>query len=449
MWKRRRSDGDFDEEIQAHIRLEADRLAEEGMDQEEALAAARRAFGNVTRSRERFYESRRSRWLERLTLDFRHAIRRLAREPRFTATALVTLAVCLGANLTIFAVVDSVLLRPLPFPEADRLVTLFNSYPKAGKERDDASLTSYYERQGQIPAFARMAALMEVTAVVGESGSTERVAVGRVSADFFATLGVRLFMGRAFTEAEMTYQTDHEAILTHEYWRQRFAGDPDVLGRDVRSDGLRPDRRSPSARFPIPLVDGARLPAPLVGGQRAQPRRPTQRQHRCRSPGCGGRHPGRGAGADRRPQCRARGGVPPREAGRRVRFPDDRRASPRRPRRLDPADPPAPAGGGALPAPHRRRQPRQPAPDPGHGPAQELAIRQSMGANRRQVVSQVMVETVLLALIGGLLGLVVGSGGVRLLGVLGRRPLAAGRPRRLRRTSWPWSPSRARSCSGA
>jgi len=173
-----------------------------------------------------------------LLQDLRYALRQLRNSPGFTAVALVTLALCLGSNITIFAVIDSVLLRPLPFPESDRLVLLYNSYPNAGKDRDGASLTSYYERRGNIPAFAQLASLNYATAVVGEAGATEREDVGRVSPEFFATLGVPLAMGRAFAESEMTYQSDHEVILTDSYWRRHFNADPHVLGRDIRADGL-------------------------------------------------------------------------------------------------------------------------------------------------------------------------------------------------------------------
>ncbi len=162
----------------------------------------------------------------------------LRKTPGFTATALVTLAVCLGANLTIFAVVDSILLRPLPFPEAGRLVTVFNTYPKAGVDRDGSSIANYYERRGRIPAFAGVAIYSYGTAVVGEAGSTEREQIARVSPDFFATLGTGPAMGRSFTEEETSLQTDKVVILTDAYWRQHFDADPHVIGKQLRVNGL-------------------------------------------------------------------------------------------------------------------------------------------------------------------------------------------------------------------
>src|SRR5204862_5189840 len=119
-----------------------------------------------------------------------------------------------------------------------RLVTLFNTDPKAGVERDGASLPNYYERRGNIPAFARVSILRHDKAIIGEVGSTEQMDVTRVSPEFFATLGVGPILGRSFTEEETTYQTDNVVMLTDTYWRQSFNADPAVLGRQIRVDGL-------------------------------------------------------------------------------------------------------------------------------------------------------------------------------------------------------------------
>src|SRR5207237_1074423 len=88
--------------------------------------------------------------------DLKFAFRQLRKAPAFTLTALATIAICLGANLAIFAVINSVLLRPLPFPKAEQLVTIYNTYPKAGVENDGSSITNYYERRGNIPAFSSL-----------------------------------------------------------------------------------------------------------------------------------------------------------------------------------------------------------------------------------------------------------------------------------------------------
>src|SRR4030095_12259820 len=93
--------------------------------------------------------------------------------PMFTGTALATIAICLGTNLAIFAVIDAILLRPLPFPQSHRLGAIFNTYPKAGVERDGWSLTNYYERRGNIPGFSSLSIFRYGRQVVGDNSSTD------------------------------------------------------------------------------------------------------------------------------------------------------------------------------------------------------------------------------------------------------------------------------------
>jgi predicted permease len=362
-----------------------------------------------------------------LISDVRYALRQLRNHPGFTAVALITLALCLGANLSIFAVVDSILLRPLPFPEADRLVVLYNSYPKAGKDRDRASLTSYYERRGNIAAFEKLAAINNVTTVVGETGATEREDVGRVTPEFFATLGVPMAMGRAFNESEMTYQTDQAAILTDSYWREHFNADPNVLGRDIRSDGI--PRKivgvlPPSFRF---LSSRARIFLPLSSeeGERNLSARHSNNVVEI---------------------ARLKPGVTVQEAQAQIDAHNNAHAA-----EFRSAKEVAAAGFQTIVAPLHADHVASIRPTllllqagalflllmggvnlvnllliRASDRVKELAVRQSMGAGRWHVVRQVMTETVLLALVGGVLGLVVGAGGIRLLSVLGAEQLPLG-----------------------
>src|ERR1700731_3546536 len=117
--------------------------------------------------------------------DLKFALCQLRKAPAFTVTALTTVAICLGANLAIFAVINSILLRPLPFPQSDRLVTIFNTYPKAGVENDGSSITNYYERRGNISAFSSLSIFRDGSEVVGETGSTQQEEVMRISPEFF------------------------------------------------------------------------------------------------------------------------------------------------------------------------------------------------------------------------------------------------------------------------
>lgn len=170
--------------------------------------------------------------------DLRQIFRRLIRERGFTLTVLLTLALCIGANVAIYAVVDAVLVRALPYPEPERLVTAVNAYPGAGVERAGASLPNYYDRKEYIKAFASTSIWQPGNAIIGSAGSPQRVDRDRVSPEFFATLGVPLAMGRTFTEEEMFYKDSARAILTDEFWRNQFNADPEVLGKTFMVDSL-------------------------------------------------------------------------------------------------------------------------------------------------------------------------------------------------------------------
>src|ERR1700737_15606 len=363
----------------------------------------------------------------------RFALRQLRKAPAFTVTALATIAICLGANLAIFAVINSILLRPLPFPQSDRLVTIFNTYPKAGVENVGASLTNYYERRGNIPALSSLSLFRDFSEVVGETGAAEQTEIMRVSPDFFATLGVKLAMGRTFTEdeAEITKgKGAGVAIVTDAYWRQRLNSDPNVLGQDIRVNtmprkivGVLP----PDFRF---LSSEARLVLPIRS--RLEERTPQQRHS-----GGGGTHM----------IARLKPGATMAEAQSQI---DAHNAA------VEEDNPEAKmmteAGFRSLVRPLHAEHVRSIRPTlllmqagvffllligavnlvnllliRASGRAKEMAIRRSMGASRAHVVRQVMIETVLLTFVGGLLGLAVGAWGIRLLEVLGadRLPLGA------------------------
>src|ERR1700730_16264772 len=367
-----------------------------------------------------------------MTNCFRFALRQLIKNPAFTVTALATVAICLGANLAIFAVINSILLRPLPFPQSDRLVTIFNTYPNAGVENAGSSLTNYYERRGNIPAFSSLSIFRDFSEVVGETGATEQTEIMRVSPDFFATLGVNLAMGRTFTEDEAEIAKGKGAgvaIVTDAYWRQRLNSDPNVLGRDIRVNtmprkivGVLP----PDFRF---LSSEARLFLPIRS--RLEERTPQQRHY------SGGTHM----------IARLKPGATMAEAQSQI---DAHNAA------VEEDNPEAKmmteAGFRSLVRPLHAEHVRSIRPTllvmqagvffllligavnlvnllliRASGRAKEMAIRRSMGASRAHVVRQVMIETVLLTFVGGLLGLAVGAWGIRLLEVLGadRLPLGA------------------------
>ena len=175
--------------------------------------------------------------MDTLRRDLRQALRVLARERTFSATILLTLAVCIGANVAIFSVIHTVLLEPLPFAQPDRLVTVYNSYPGAGSARGGAGVVDFFQRREKIDAFEEVALFQGSGSTVGETGSTERVSSLRVTPSFFPLIGVEAARGRTFTEDEMEVGNHQKVVLTDAYWREKFGADPSAVGGELRVDG--------------------------------------------------------------------------------------------------------------------------------------------------------------------------------------------------------------------
>ena len=153
--------------------------------------------------------------VETLVRDIRSGLKILLQEKTFSATVLLTLAVCIGANVAIFSVIHRVLLEPLPFYEPDRLVTVFNRYPGAGAPRASNGSVDFFERRENVGAFEEVAVFQGSGNTVGEAGGTEQVSSMRVTPSFFPLLGVEAALGRTFTEDEMEVGNHYKVVLTH------------------------------------------------------------------------------------------------------------------------------------------------------------------------------------------------------------------------------------------
>ncbi len=234
---RQRFESSMSAELAFHVERYAEDLMREGLSEFDAYRRARLELGGLTSVKEDCRQARGLLLIDEIGRDVRLAGRLLRKSPAFTVTALLTLSLCLGANLAIFAVIDAILVRSLPFPDAGRLVTIFNTYPKAGVERDGSSVANYYERDGRIAAFSSVSMYAFGTAIVGVPGSTESEEITRITPKFFATLGTKPAMGREFSQAEMNFQTDRVALLSHEYWRNHLGQDAGVIGHQVMVDG--------------------------------------------------------------------------------------------------------------------------------------------------------------------------------------------------------------------
>ena len=175
--------------------------------------------------------------MDTILRDLRYAARSLTRRPGFTAAVALTLALGIGANTAIFSVVNGVLLRPLPFPEPARLMTLWTNLPSWGNE--SASLPDYTDWKAQGSSFAAMTAYANASdnlAAVG--GDPERVPSGRVMPEFFGTLGIALVHGRNFTQEEFVFGSHRVAILSHGLWTGRFGSDRGIVGRTITLNTL-------------------------------------------------------------------------------------------------------------------------------------------------------------------------------------------------------------------
>jgi len=238
MFGRKRKPSDFNAEVEAHLELEADRLKEQGLSDEEARMAARRTFGNVTGAQERFYESGRWVWWDQLRQDIRHGLRMLARNPGFTAVAVATLALGIGANSAIFSVVDSFLLRPLPVADPGQ-ITIFDCPQKEGFALPLFSIPDYRDlREETTNVFSGIFSYLTRFDGLSVNGKAERIRTNYISGNFFSTLGVKPAHGRFILPSEgETPGADPVMVLSYTYWKERFGGDPEIVGAKVSVDG--------------------------------------------------------------------------------------------------------------------------------------------------------------------------------------------------------------------
>jgi predicted permease len=244
MFERKRSAEDFAEEIKTHMELEASELESEGLSEDEARRKARSEFGSVSVANERFYMKDRWAWVDKLFRDLRMAMRSLMKSPGFAVTAILTLALGVGANTAVFSVMNAVLLRSLPVSDPDRLVYLRTTDPPKGTGTIDSNQTFSYAvydaLRHQSGAFSSLIAYVPLSGskVAVRYGAIPEEAEGdMVSGAFFSGLGVPLIRGRGFSEED---ERNHAAVgvLSYNYWTRRFARDSNVLGKTLFVNGV-------------------------------------------------------------------------------------------------------------------------------------------------------------------------------------------------------------------
>ena len=228
-------DHDLNEELRAHVDLLTEKKLREGLSAEQAHRAALLEVGGIEQVKERVREVRTGRPLEDLAQDLRYAFRGLRKHRGFTAVAVITLALGVGANTAIFTVINTVLLRPLPYEQPDRLVVLMETL---SGEPGGVSYPNYVDWRTQSSALENIVAvrLRESFNLTG-SGESERLQARLVSANFLATLGIQPIRGRDFVASDDQPGAAPVAIISHALWQRRFGGDETIIGKQLALSG--------------------------------------------------------------------------------------------------------------------------------------------------------------------------------------------------------------------
>jgi predicted permease len=234
---RRRAEAELDEEIRAHLELETEQNIESGMSPEEARYAALRAFGNVALSKEGSRTVWGLIWIQTLWQDVRFGARTLVKNPGFTVVAVVALALGIGANSAIFSVVNTVLLRPLPYKEPEKLVMVWERGNADEFPINSTSAANFMDWREQNQVFEGLAVMGRASFNLTGGGEPLRVDGRRVSANLFQLLGVEPQIGRAFLPDEDAAGASPVVVLSHGLWQRRFGSDPGVVGKPLTLNG--------------------------------------------------------------------------------------------------------------------------------------------------------------------------------------------------------------------
>jgi len=229
---RARQEREFAEELESHLQMHVEDNLRAGLTPEEARRQALIKLGGIEPTKERHREQRGLPAIETLAQDLRYGLRMLARSPGFTAVAVITLALGIGANTAIFSVVNAVLLRPLPFSEPERLMMVWNKgVEAAGGDRTPLAVADLLDWRSQNQSFESVDAFQYSFYNYTGGETPERILSARVTAGFFTTLGVQPALGRTFLPEEERPGADRVVIISQEFWRKHFGADPEAVGR--------------------------------------------------------------------------------------------------------------------------------------------------------------------------------------------------------------------------
>ncbi len=237
MFSRRRITDDLSEEMRQHLDEKIEALAAQGMSREEAIHAARRAFGNATLMEQRSREVWMWPWVENLYADVKFALRQLRKSPGFTATVILTLALGIGANTAIFSAVQATLLRTLPYPHADRIISIQDSRLQGQSTGGLVSVPRFFDLQSQNQSFAALALFyFENPTLIAGSRLPESLNGVGASGQFWRVFGAEPLLGRTFNDRDDRKNSPDIAVLSYGAWQRLFGGNPDAIGQQVTID---------------------------------------------------------------------------------------------------------------------------------------------------------------------------------------------------------------------
>jgi len=234
LW-RRNQDDDLRQELRSHLHMAVEERVERGETRADAEAAVRRQFGNELLVHETTREQWGWMWMEQLAYDLRYGLRMLVKSPGFTLVALITLALGIGANTALFSVVNGVLLKPLPYPHPEQLVSLHMSKPNF--ETGAIPFPNFRDWQAQNHTFSAMALSRSNSATLMGLGESEYVRINFITSDFFQILGVKPAIGRNLAKGEDDIGGPALAQISEGFWKRRFGAAPDILGRSLNLSG--------------------------------------------------------------------------------------------------------------------------------------------------------------------------------------------------------------------
>ncbi len=241
MFKRRRSADDFAQEIQSHLELEADELKLEGLSEDDARRKAKIEFGSVRAAEERFYLKDRVEWFDNLLRDLKFAARQMRKSPGFSVTVILLLGLGIGATTAVFSLVDTILLKPLPYPDPSTLVIPWNVPPPGvnvgGFEEFPWSPIHFHALEQETKTYRFLGAFEGSNFNLTGAGDPVTLEGALVSWGFFPALAVKPELGRAFTRDEDTLAHEHVVVLGDALWRSRFHADPSILQRAIHLNG--------------------------------------------------------------------------------------------------------------------------------------------------------------------------------------------------------------------